>query len=212
METEINKMKQYPKITLREKPISNGNKTLILDCYFGNKSLLPSEDNRTRVRHHLGLHIFAETTPERKTWNKQVLEKAAQILASKEAEAKKLCDEDRFSFSQLFPTNNNDQARINTYSVRLRFRALSKKRRSLYLDFYIGEDSLVFQDTIITGRQKYYLNQYLEAENSKAAKESNKNVLKAAVVVLESAISEIEEFIQNSSQRIAISSNIEDFL
>ena len=205
-------MQQYPKITLRKKPISNGNKTLILDCYFGNKSLLPSEDTRTRVRHHLGLHLFAETTQERKTWNKQVLEKATQLLALKEAEAKKLCDEDRFSFARLFPSNNNAKARINTYSVRLRFKALSKKRRSLYLDFYIGEDSLVFQDTNITGRQRYYLNLYLEPENTRAAKESNKEIFKEAVLVLESAISKIGLFIQKSSQRIAISSNIEDFL
>ena len=207
-----NKVDQYPKITLRQKPLANGNKTLILDCYLGSRTPVSDNEGKTRVRHHLGLHLMNEITPERKKRNEIVLEYAEQLLAAKRKEAIKLCDEGEFSFDKLFATKDEPQTRMNTYSVRLRYRPISGERKSLYFDFYVGDDTFRFEDTIISGRQKYYLHLYLEPEKSKAAIERNRKTLSVAVGILKEAISELENFTMSLPQRIAVSSNLDAFL
>ncbi len=206
-----NKIDQYPKITLRQKPLANGNKTLILDCYLGSRTSVTNNEGKTRVRHHLGLHLMNETTAERKERNKIVLEYAEQLLAAKREAAIKLCDEGNFSFSKLF-TVNESQTRMNTYSVSLRSRSISGERKSLYLDFYVGDSSFRFEDTIISGRQKYYLCLYLEPEKSKAAKERNKSILSVAIDFLKEAIFKLENFTFSLPKRIAVNSNLDDFV
>ena len=206
-----NKTEQYPKITLRQKPLANGNKTLILDCYLGSRTSVTNNEGKTRVRHHLGLHLMNETTAERKERNKVVLEYAEQLLAAKREEAIKLCDAGNFSFSKLF-TVDESQTRMNTYSVSLRSRPISGERKSLYLDFYVGDSSFRFEGTIISGRQKYYMHLYLEPEKSKAAKERNKSILLVAIDFLKEAVFKLENFTFSLPKRIAVSSNLYDFL
>ena len=198
-------------LKLREKPLRNGRRALILDYYIGARGEKGSRVGGQRHRQHLGLYLSDDASPETKVENEKILIKANNMLAAKKKEIEAQIKTNTTSLLILPIMEDCSENRLKTYSVRLREKELKNKTESLYLDFSIGEHEITFGNAVIKGRRKLYLSLYLVPVTNEEDQNQNQITLSKAKNLLTKAVISLEKVLKSSlDERYVVRSNLNE--
>ena len=198
-------------LKLREKPLRNGSRALILDYYIGASGEKNSRVDGQRFRQHMGLYLSDDNSPESKVENEKILLKANKILAAKKKEIMAQLKMNPTSVPNLTSKENNSDNRLKTYSVRLQRKALKNNTESLYLAFNIGNHEVTFENTLITGRQKLFLSLYLVPITCEEDIILNQKTLSKARNLLTKAVISVEKVLKScTDERNVLKSNLNE--